>query len=137
MVSNRLLVIMVVSLIVVLSIVGYSIYMSSNPTTTTTITTTTTSSSTNPVSINAYWLDTDITLGESVTFVVKTVSSNFTAEIWAVSQSPPDKLVAQYKGKGGATYDFTPSERATYYIKVILLDGTVWDQQVEYRLKVN
>jgi hypothetical protein len=133
MVSNRLLAIMVVSLIVVLSIVGYSVYMSSLPTTTTT----TTSSSTNPVSINAYWLDTDITLGGSVTFVVKTVSSNFTAEIWEVIQPPMDKLVTEYKGKGGATYDFTPSERGTYYIKVILLDGTVWDQQVEYRLKVN
>jgi hypothetical protein len=106
--------------------------MSSLPTTTTT-----TTSSTNPVSINAYWLDTDIALGESVTFVVKTVSSNFTAEIWEVIQSPPDKLVAEYKGKGGTTFDFTPTERGTYYIKVILLDGTVWDQQVEYRLKVN
>jgi len=133
MVSNRLLVIVVVSLIVVLSIVGYSAYVSSHLTTTTT----TTSSSTNPVSINAYWLNTNITLGESVTFVVKTVSSNFTAEIWEVSQTPPDKLVAQYKGKGGSTYDFTPSERSTYYIKVILLDGTVWNQQAEYRLKVN
>ena len=69
MISNRLLVIIVVSLIVVLSIVGYLVYMSSLPTTTTT-----TTSSTNPVSINAYWLNTDIALGESVTFVVKTVS---------------------------------------------------------------
>ena len=129
--SNRLLVIVVVSLIVVLSIVGYSVYLSSQ------VTTTTTTSSTIPVSINAYWLDTDITLGQSVTLVVKTVSSNFTAEIWEVSQQPPDKLVTQYKGKGGANYDFTPTERGTYYIKVVLLDGTVWDQQVEYRLKVN
>ena len=130
MASNKLYIIIVVVLIIVLSIVGYSAYMSFLPTTTTT------TSSTNPVSINAYWLNTNITLGESVTFVVKTVSSDFTAEIWKVNA--PDKLVAQYKGKGGLSQDFTPSERSTYYIKVILLDGTdVWERQVDYRLKVS
>jgi hypothetical protein len=130
MASNKLYIIIVVVLIIVLSIVGYSAYMSFLPTTTTT------TSSTNPVSINAYWLNTNITLGESVTFVVKTVSSDFTAEIWKVNA--PDELVAQYQGKGGLSQSFTPSERSTYYIKVRLLDGTdIWEQQVDYRLKVN
>jgi len=35
-----------------------------------------------PVTINAYWLKTNITLGEFVTFVVKAANSNFTAQIW-------------------------------------------------------
>jgi flagellar basal body-associated protein FliL len=134
MASNKLYIIIVVVLIIVLSIVGYSAYMSFLPTTTTT--TSSTTITTGPVSINAYWLNTNITLGESVTFVVKTVSSDFTAEIWKVNA--PDELVAQYQGKGGLSQDFTPPERSTYYIKVRLLDGTdIWEQQVDYRLKVS
>ncbi len=106
MASNRSYTFIVLVLIIVLSIVGYSAYLSFLPTTTTT--TSSTTITTGPVSINAYWLNTNITLGESVTFIVKTPSSNFTAEIWKVNA--PDKLVAQYKGKGGLSQDFSPSE---------------------------
>jgi len=89
-----------------------------------------------PVTVNAYWLKTNITLGESVTFVVKAVNSNFTAQILKENPSKTDELVSQYKGSGLLTEKYTPCESATYYIKVILSDGTSWLQQKEYRLTV-
>ena len=126
MASKTLLILTIIILILILSIVSYSIYSYFSPTVTKP-----------PVTVNAYWLNTNITLGGSVTFVVKAVNSNFTAQIWKVNTSPPDKLVAQYNGFGLLSQSFTPSECSTYYIKVILLDGTIWEQQIEYRLKVN
>jgi len=90
-----------------------------------------------PVTIDAYWFKTNITLGESVTFVVKAANSNFTAQIWKANPSKMiDELVSEYKGAGLLTEKFTPSEYATYYIKVILSDETSWLQQEEYRLTV-
>jgi len=70
MVSKRLLIVAIVVLIVILSIIGYSVYSSFFPTVTKP-----------PVTVNAYWLNTNITLGESVMFVVKAVNSNFTAQM--------------------------------------------------------
>ncbi|MEM3403792.1 MAG: hypothetical protein QXJ17_04595 [Nitrososphaeria archaeon] len=88
------------------------------------------------VSVNAYWLKTDVTLGESVTFVVKAANSNFLAQIWKEDISHLKELVAQYQGSGILSQSFTPLERSTYYIKVMLPDGTMWEQQLEYWLKV-
>jgi LEA14-like dessication related protein len=88
-----------------------------------------------PVTINAYWLNTNITLGESVTFIVKAANSNFTAQIW--KENSPDKLIIQYEGSGLLSQSYTPSERGIYYIRVTLPDGNEFVQQEDFRLRVN
>jgi hypothetical protein len=126
MATKRLLIVLVVISIAILSITSYSAYLTFFQTVTKP-----------PVTINAYWLKTNITLGESVTFVVKAANSNFVVQIWKENVSHQNELVAQYQGSGILSQSFTPSERSTYYIKVMLPDGTRWEQQVEYRLRVN
>jgi len=126
MATKRLLIVLVVISIAILSITSYSAYLTFFQTVTKP-----------PVTINAYWLKTNITLGESVTFVVKAANSNFVVQIWKENVSHQNELVAQYQGSGILSQSFTPSERSTYYIKVMLPDGTRWEQQVEYRLRAN
>ncbi len=87
-----------------------------------------------PVTINAYWLNTNITLGESVTFLAKAANSNFTAKIW--KENSPDKLVIQYQGYGFLSQNFTPTERGIYYLRVTLPDGNEFVQQENFRLNV-
>jgi LEA14-like dessication related protein len=91
-----------------------------------------------PVTINAYWLSTsfspNITLGESITFIVKAANSNFTAQVR--EENSPDKLVSQYQGYGFLSPTFTPNERGTYYLRVTLPDETEFVQQEDFRLKV-
>jgi len=126
MATKRLLIVLVVISIAILSITSYSAYLTFFQTVTKP-----------PVTINAYWLKTNITLGESVTFVVKAANSNFVVQIWKENVSHQNELVTQYQGSGILSQSFTPSERSTYYIKVMLPDGTRWEQQVEYRLRAN
>jgi LEA14-like dessication related protein len=88
-----------------------------------------------PVTINAYWLNTNISLGESVTFIVKAANSNFTAQIW--KENSPDKLIIQYQGSGILSQNYAPTERGIYYIRVTLPDGNEFVQQEDFRLRVN
>jgi len=126
MATKRLLIVLVVISIAILSITSYSAYLTFFQTVTKP-----------PVTINAYWLKMNITLGESVTFVVKAANSDFVVQIWKEKVSHQNELVAQYQGSGILSQSFTPSERSTYYIKVMLPDETRWEQQLEYRFKAN
>lgn len=122
---KRLVVISATLLIVVLSVSGYFVYSTFSPTV-----------STSPVTVNAYWLKTNVTLGESVTFVVKAANSDFVVQIWKESSLHLSEPIVQYQGSGFLSQNFVPPEQAVYYIKVILPDGSVWEQQKEYRLIV-
>ncbi len=124
MVFKRQVTVSVILLMAIILISNYFVYQTFPP-----------KVSTSPVTVNAYWLKTNVKLGDSVTFVVKAANSNFVVQIWkeGISGEP----VIQYQGSGILSQDFIPPEKAVYYIKVIFPDGSVWVQQKEYQLIVN
>ncbi|MEM2179261.1 MAG: hypothetical protein QXG36_07920 [Nitrososphaeria archaeon] len=121
---KRLVIALIILLMAIISVSSYLVYSSFSSTV-----------STSPVTVNAYWLKTNIILGESVTFVVKAVNSNFAVQIW--KEGVENEPVVQYQGSGILSQSFIPLEKGVYYIKVVLPDGSVWMQQKEYRLIVN
>ncbi|MBC7091206.1 MAG: hypothetical protein H5T50_04775 [Nitrososphaeria archaeon] len=92
--------------------------------------------STSPITVNAYWLKTNIILGESTLFVVKAANSDFVVQIWKEGPMNSSELIIEYEGSGFLSQNFVPRTRGTYYLKVILPDKSLWVQQEEYMLIV-
>lgn len=124
MVFKGLVIVLIILLMVIISVSSYFVYSTFSPTV-----------STSSITVNAYWLKTNIFLGESVTFVVKAANSNFVVQIW--KEGVESEPVVQYQGSGILSQSFISPEKGVYYIKVILPDGSMWIQQTEYRLIVN